>query len=257
MELGTYTDGRPLKYDESDGAFSVGEAPVSSEQVRGYAAAGQIAWANPEFAVWFGRTFPPPTVSTQPPDTSRPTAVTTVYTGYCRECGGRSQLRDDFSCANGHPRSQIRDVKDAVTGAPYQSPAQGSPVLQVAPVGETAQATAPQPTVIPVPVPQTAQSPALAPSQGVDSATGEVAQGQTKTCAKCDYHYAFSFDACPRCASRNKARIAAIFLLVWAGFWSVFSGGIWQWLNMAFFLLAIVMLTVRAFVPDWGLKKFT
>ncbi|MEI7814714.1 MAG: FxLYD domain-containing protein [Coriobacteriia bacterium] len=58
MELGKYFDGRPLTYDESTGTFRVGEAAVSAEQVRGYAAAAQITWANPDMAFWFGRSFP-------------------------------------------------------------------------------------------------------------------------------------------------------------------------------------------------------
>ncbi|MEI7814715.1 MAG: hypothetical protein WCJ13_07980 [Coriobacteriia bacterium] len=126
MELGGYFDGRPLTYDESTGTFKVGDTPASADQVRDYAAVGQVVWASPEFATWFASTFPAPVVPAPAAAIPKPTGVTAVYTGYCRECGGRSQLREDFSCAEGHPRSQIREVKDAVTGLPYKT----SPLAQ-------------------------------------------------------------------------------------------------------------------------------
>jgi len=58
MELGKYIDDRALTYDERTGTFKVGEAPVSANQVRGYSAAGQIAWAGPGMASWFDANFP-------------------------------------------------------------------------------------------------------------------------------------------------------------------------------------------------------
>jgi len=142
VELGKYFDGRPLTYDESTGTFKVGDTPASADQVRDYAAVGQVVWASPEFATWFASTFPAPVVPAPAAAIPKPTGVTAVYTGYCRECGGRSQLHDDLSCANGHPRSQIRDIKDAVTGLPYQGPlaqSQAAPFQpQVAPAGAPA-----------------------------------------------------------------------------------------------------------------------
>ena len=70
MELGKYTDGRALTY--SYGAFAVGEAPVTTEQVRSYAEAGQITWAGPEMATWFDTAFP------VTPEATPPAAVTPV-----------------------------------------------------------------------------------------------------------------------------------------------------------------------------------
>lgn len=58
MQLGTYTDGRPLTYDETTGAFHVGDAPVSAEQVRAYEAAGHLVWSRPDIASWFHSSFP-------------------------------------------------------------------------------------------------------------------------------------------------------------------------------------------------------
>jgi len=58
MQLGTYVDGRPLNYDETTGAFQVGEAPVTADQVRAYEAAGQLTWTRPDMAAWFHRSFP-------------------------------------------------------------------------------------------------------------------------------------------------------------------------------------------------------
>ena len=58
MQLGTYVDGRPLNYDETTGAFVVGEAPVTADQVRAYDAAGQLTWTRPDIAEWFHRSFP-------------------------------------------------------------------------------------------------------------------------------------------------------------------------------------------------------
>lgn len=59
MELGTYSDGRTLTYDEGTGTFAIGAAPVSAEDVRRYSVAGQIRWATPEIEAWFNRSFPP------------------------------------------------------------------------------------------------------------------------------------------------------------------------------------------------------
>ena len=58
MQLGTYIDGRALSYNETTGMFLVGEAPVTSDQVRAYEAAGQLTWAQPDIAEWFHRSFP-------------------------------------------------------------------------------------------------------------------------------------------------------------------------------------------------------
>lgn len=58
MQLGTYTDGRPLTYDEATGGFLVGDAPVTAEQVRAYEAAGQLVWSRPDIASWFHSSFP-------------------------------------------------------------------------------------------------------------------------------------------------------------------------------------------------------
>jgi hypothetical protein len=58
MEIGSYADGRRLTYSEQTGAFGVGEAPVSTDQVRGYDAAGQIRWDRSDLRDWFYASFP-------------------------------------------------------------------------------------------------------------------------------------------------------------------------------------------------------
>jgi competence protein ComGC len=58
MQLGTYADGRILSYDQNTGAFTIGDALVSAEQVRAYWAAGQIVWIDPQTAAWFDGAFP-------------------------------------------------------------------------------------------------------------------------------------------------------------------------------------------------------
>jgi hypothetical protein len=48
MELGTYTDGRPLNYDEAARQFTIGTVPVTPEQVIGYDRVGQVTWSSDE-----------------------------------------------------------------------------------------------------------------------------------------------------------------------------------------------------------------
>lgn len=55
MQLGTYVDGRGLNYDESRGAFDIGGAVVTADQVRGWDAAGQIVWASDGMKAEFAR----------------------------------------------------------------------------------------------------------------------------------------------------------------------------------------------------------
>lgn len=57
MELGKYTDGRALNYDENTRAFTVGEAPVTLDQVHAYDGAGQITWASDETRQWTQAAF--------------------------------------------------------------------------------------------------------------------------------------------------------------------------------------------------------
>lgn len=72
MQLGTYADGRPLTYDETTGAFLVGDAPVTADQVRAYEAAGHLAWSRPDIATWFHSSFPAtaPVVAEKKPHTT-------------------------------------------------------------------------------------------------------------------------------------------------------------------------------------------
>ena len=72
MQLGTYADGRPLTYDETSGAFLVGDAPVTADQVRAYEAAGQLVWSRPDIAAWFHSSFPAasPIVAEKKPHTT-------------------------------------------------------------------------------------------------------------------------------------------------------------------------------------------
>lgn len=68
MRLGAYADGRPLHFDEESQSFLVGDVPVTAEQVRGYDAAGQVAWTSGELRDWFhARTSPPPAPSAPSP----------------------------------------------------------------------------------------------------------------------------------------------------------------------------------------------
>lgn len=55
MQLGNYADGRALNYDERSGAFDIGGAAVSADQIRGWDAAGQIAWASDDMKAEFTR----------------------------------------------------------------------------------------------------------------------------------------------------------------------------------------------------------
>jgi hypothetical protein len=59
MIVGTYADGRSLTYDETTGAFAVGGTLVTSEQVRSYVQARQIAWSRQDIEAWFWSSFPP------------------------------------------------------------------------------------------------------------------------------------------------------------------------------------------------------
>jgi hypothetical protein len=52
MQLGTYTDGRPLGYDETTGQFDVGGTPITHPDLLGYEQAGQISWASEEIRSW-------------------------------------------------------------------------------------------------------------------------------------------------------------------------------------------------------------
>jgi len=70
MQLGTYVDGRPLTYVETTGTFLVGEAPVTADQVRAYAAAGQLTWTQPDVAAWFYRSFPVPAAAEKTKNTA-------------------------------------------------------------------------------------------------------------------------------------------------------------------------------------------
>jgi len=54
MQVGTYTDGRPLNYDESTHQFTVGDAQVTYADVAGYDQAGQIAWVSDDMKTWAG-----------------------------------------------------------------------------------------------------------------------------------------------------------------------------------------------------------
>lgn len=53
MDIGSYIDGRALRYDESVYQFSVGSVPISFSDLRAYDRTGQIAWLTPELREWF------------------------------------------------------------------------------------------------------------------------------------------------------------------------------------------------------------
>lgn len=52
MEIGKYTDGRDVTYDEASKTFSVGGSAVTIDQVLGYDAAGQITWSSDQMRTW-------------------------------------------------------------------------------------------------------------------------------------------------------------------------------------------------------------
>jgi hypothetical protein len=78
MELGTYVDGRPLTYDQEAGTFAVADAPVNADQVRGYCAAGQIAWVSSGYHDWFNNNFPAAPAPPPPPARTDHTASRAV-----------------------------------------------------------------------------------------------------------------------------------------------------------------------------------
>jgi len=80
VELGIYIDGRPLAYNQYAGTFAVGDAPVNAEQVRGYSAAGQIAWFSPGYRDWFNSSFLAAPTPAPPPATPVPTDRTVPAT---------------------------------------------------------------------------------------------------------------------------------------------------------------------------------
>lgn len=78
------------------------------------------------------------------------------WIGYCQQCGSEVALNDDFSCQNGHQRSQIRGVRDAVTGLPYVSQSAATSPMVVAQSANDVASHMPPPPPAPVsqPVPQ-------------------------------------------------------------------------------------------------------
>lgn len=63
MDLGKFTDGRGIEYDQEASIFIVAGAEMPVEQVKAAVATGEITWASPEIAAWFASAFgayPPP-----------------------------------------------------------------------------------------------------------------------------------------------------------------------------------------------------
>jgi hypothetical protein len=52
MQVGTYSDGRPLNYDETASAFDVGGTPVTIADVVGYDQAEQVSWLTEDLREW-------------------------------------------------------------------------------------------------------------------------------------------------------------------------------------------------------------
>ncbi len=92
MNLGSYVDGRTLTYDEGAGVFAVGGTPVTVEQLRGYAVAGQIAWLSDEYRQWFYSAFPASSSSTRCPDSEEAARSR----GYRHRGGCRRPYRGSF-----------------------------------------------------------------------------------------------------------------------------------------------------------------
>ena len=76
MVVGTYTDGRPLTYDPGSGAFRIGSAPVTLDQVLAYDRAGQLRWVNPETGAWARQLGGTPAPPFGQPEVREVTAVT-------------------------------------------------------------------------------------------------------------------------------------------------------------------------------------
>lgn len=66
MILGTYIGGQVLTYDEATGGFLLGIGPISVDELHELADAGEIAWAQPDFADWFESWFPAAPVAAMP-----------------------------------------------------------------------------------------------------------------------------------------------------------------------------------------------
>lgn len=82
MDLGRYIDGRAVTYDQGNGTFKIGDAPVNANQIRAYLSAGHIAWASADIASWFARTFPAEATSGPAPAPSgRGALIVTILIG--------------------------------------------------------------------------------------------------------------------------------------------------------------------------------
>ncbi len=76
MKVGTYADGRDIRYEESTRSFIVGDAPFTSEQVLAFDAAGQVTWVSDETRVWAqGLGMLPSQTTVAPPNATQPQAV--------------------------------------------------------------------------------------------------------------------------------------------------------------------------------------
>lgn len=77
MELGKYSDGRSLNYDEATQQFDVGGAPVTLADVIGYDKAGQVDWLSDDLRSWAQNLESGQAAETQSPDAKpSPSAVT-------------------------------------------------------------------------------------------------------------------------------------------------------------------------------------
>jgi phage baseplate assembly protein gpV len=75
MQVGTYSDGRPLNYDEATHSFDVGGTAVTSSDVMAYDDAGQVSWVNPETRTWARTYFAAPPVGVPQPQVRTVDAV--------------------------------------------------------------------------------------------------------------------------------------------------------------------------------------
>jgi len=70
MQVGTYSDGRPLNYDENSASFDVGGTPVTPADVVGYDEAGQVDWLSDDLKSWARTLASGQTAAAQTPDAS-------------------------------------------------------------------------------------------------------------------------------------------------------------------------------------------
>lgn len=94
MQLGKYSDGQPLNYDDLTGVFDVGGRSLPPERVLALSEAGKIGWSTDEVRAWF---YALPAVTTP--------IVATAPTKQSGE-GGEGHLGDLIACPTSRDSSE-------------------------------------------------------------------------------------------------------------------------------------------------------